>query len=329
MHKVFPLLLSTLALTMTAPVIAQQSASTIEDLCDAAATGNTQLIKTVLAKQVNVNGKNHKAWTPLHTAAYFNQPQAIALLVKANASLNARSKNGHTPVHFAATKGHGESLVFLLVAGASATERDYQGNTALLSAANARHKNNVELISLLLAAGCTANDYNNGGWTALHCAALNCQADVVRILLKAQADPNIQETGNGRTPLHFVSAYEGSSRHEITETFRALLEGGADTTVRDHEGKSALFLAAQEGHAEAIPLFVAAKALLNDQDEAGDTPLIAAARGGHVATVQALIAAGADVALRNNRKQTVFDCIPKAYSAQSWKQFINDCIKNT
>ena len=62
----------------------------------------------------------------------------------------------------------------------------------------------------------------HGGWTALHEAARQGHANVVRALLARGADPNAREGGDNTTPLHWAAA-----RGDL-ETVRALLDAGAD-----------------------------------------------------------------------------------------------------
>ena len=60
------------------------------------------------------------------------------------------------------------------------------------------------------------------GWSALHEAAKNGRADVVRLLLERGADPNAREEGDNTYPLHWAAA------HGHVETVRALVDAGGD-----------------------------------------------------------------------------------------------------
>jgi hypothetical protein len=79
--------------------------------------------------------------------------------------------------------------------------------------------------------------------TALHLAALNGHAEVVRALLKAKASANWR-AAKGRKPLH-LAAERGHA-----EAVRALAEGPASLTSGDELGATPLHLAAESNHVE-------------------------------------------------------------------------------
>ena len=66
-----------------------------------------------------------------------------------------------------------------------------------------------------------------------------------------------------------------------------------DAAAKD--GSTALMLAAQGGHAEAIEALVTKGAEVNAANERGTTPLMMAAAGGHLKAIEALVTKGAEV----------------------------------
>ena len=83
-----------------------------------------------------------------------------------------------------------------------------------------------------------------------------------------------------------------------TEVIAALLEAGADTTVRLKNGFTPLHVAAESNRIKVIAMLIAAGADHNTQNEAGETPLHIAARKGHAEVIAALLEAGADTTVR-------------------------------
>lgn len=73
------------------------------------------------------------------------------------------------------------------------------------------------------------------------------QEQIVSMLLKSGADPNVREQG-GYTPLH-AAAQNGDNG-----MIRTLLYGGADLDLRSTDGKTPLDLALEAGHTEAAKL---------------------------------------------------------------------------
>lgn len=70
--------------------------------------------------------------------------------------------------------------------------------------------------------------------------------------------------------------------------------------------RTALMLAAAEGHEKIVVLLLNAGALVDLQDEYGDTALLRAARNGHKVVEGLLLAARANSELENNAGETVW-----------------------
>ena len=69
------------------------------------------------------------------------------------------------------------------------------------------------------------------GWTALAAATHADQRDVMRLLLKSQADPNLQDANGDLVPLHWASSPEAT---------QLLLDAKADPGVRNRDGRTPL-----------------------------------------------------------------------------------------
>jgi len=122
-------------------------------------------------------------------------------------------------------------------------------------------------------------------------------ADLVRIGVRDAAleraaagdDVNVPEaSGNGTTALHWA-VYQ----HDV-ELVRALLDAGADPSVRNLFGSTPLMEAAIVGHTEIIGLLLDAGADVESPSYEGQTALMAVARNGNVAAARLLLDAGAD-----------------------------------
>ena len=94
------------------------------------------------------------------------------------------------------------------------------------------------------------NAKKENGDTALHEAAWNGHADVIRALVKLGADLKVQDKGDN-TALHLAAWYGH------VDAVKALAELGADLKVQDKYGRTALDLAASQGHAEIVNLLSA------------------------------------------------------------------------
>jgi hypothetical protein len=96
---------------------------------------------------------------------------------------------------------------------------------------------------------------------------------------------------------------------------RALLEGPDEVpvnTARDDKGRTALVLAAQQGHCELVKLLLDLGAHIHGRDDTGTTALIWAADAGHCEVVQLLLGRGAYV---HSRDDTGVTALMKAVSS--------------
>ena len=72
--------------------------------------------------------------------------------------------------------------------------------------------------------------------TALHMACQKKSLKIVNLLIKCNADVQIQEFPSGRTPLHIASMY---AAHKIV---KVLLDNGANPVAEDNDGKNPMNL---------------------------------------------------------------------------------------
>ena len=139
-------------------------------------------------------------------------------------------------------------------------------------------------------------DPDRSSLTALHRAAREGRADVVRLLLEEGADPNAPDD-SGVTPLHAAARGHdwdqeatGAARGEIAEL---LLNKGANLSATTWDGRAPLHAAASEGSAQVARVLIAHGAELNRKEVWGFTPLMAAAWEDQLELVDLLLAAGA------------------------------------
>src|SRR6201999_4407432 len=147
-----------------------------------------------------------------------------------------------------------------LVKDHNPNEAQADGGTALLWAA---YHDKADVAAQLSAAGADAKLANRYGVTPLSLACTNGDADLVKTLLKAGADPNTTIPSSGETVLMTAS------RTGKTEPVRALIEAGARVDATDRKGQTALMWAADEDHAEVITLLVQSGADLHARLKSG------------------------------------------------------------
>jgi ankyrin repeat protein len=173
------------------------------------------------------------------------------------------------------------------------TAKDQGGSTALHHAAGF---GNIETVKLLLDKGSEINAKNERDSTPLHWAVAS--EAKTRLLLERGAAVNARQT-DGRTPLYNVISMEN---HD--DVVRLLLKHGADPNLATANENTPLMVAAGRGDVEALNLLIENKTNLNARNGAGATALINAALSRNPEAVKLLLDHGADVNVMTKRKLT-------------------------
>jgi ankyrin repeat protein len=110
----------------------------------------------------------------------------------------------------------------------------------------------LENIRVLLNAGVSPNGIGNRGGMPLFYAVESDSVDAVELLVRGGADVNCRDS-TGWLPLQAAIDYEADSADQCREPIRAnisskLLELGADPTMTNDDGLSAIEIARKVGH---------------------------------------------------------------------------------
>ena len=110
--------------------------------------------------------------------------------------------------------------------GANVDVCDEDGRFPLFYAADP-YRGNLEIVQMLIDAGCDVNQDNGNGWTALNLVIYNGgKVSTVEALLRAGADPDIANN-NGNTPCYYA---------KTVEVLELLLRAGGDLRKKDSDG---------------------------------------------------------------------------------------------
>uniref|UniRef100_A0A8C3AES2 Ankyrin repeat domain 52a n=1 Tax=Cyclopterus lumpus TaxID=8103 RepID=A0A8C3AES2_CYCLU len=301
--------------------------------------------------------------TPLHVAAKYGHELLISTLMTNGADTARRGIHGMFPLHLAVLYGFSDccrkllssgqlysivssmSKEHVLSAGFDINTPDNFGRTCLHAAASG---GNVECLNLLLSSGTDLNKRDIMGRTPLHYAAANGRYQCTVTLVSAGAEVN-EPDQTGCTPLHYSAASQAFSlRYSFYNTLshvlwssnnsclEHLLDNGADPSMVNSKGYSAvhyaayhgnkqnlelllemsfnalgdiessipvspLHLAADKGHWQALRVLTETAAYVDMQDAAGRSVLYLAAQKGYARCVEVLLAQGASCLLNDNR----------------------------
>lgn len=247
---------------------------------------NPEIIEILLHHNADAN-KICNIVTPLAAAIAGNQKKTIELLLMHNADFNL-SIGEATPLELiqsktikqeikeavcngalyqAARDGDEEKVTALLNEGNSSFER-LDGATPLMIAAEKGHTKIVEKLiekmshyASLKSTRISRQASGHFNISALYLAAKHGKKDIVELLLKYKANPNVITT-DGWTPL-MIAAHEGH-----TEIAQLLLNAGSHYTLQNSDDYTAHEIATEKGHhdicrlieerREALTLFEAA-----------------------------------------------------------------------
>lgn len=269
-----------------------------------------------------------------------NYHTIASLLMLSQADIQAKDKMGNTPLHLAADEGCLEITKDLLDTAADARihqlllgAKNNEGDTALNIAVRRNHYevtrhiltkgtdeigvannngdmplhncNHVGIFKTLIENSADVNAANKDGSTPLHVAAQDNRLPILAELEKMKDDVSFNcEDNNCRTPLH-IAAQHGCS----AVVYRMLKNKAFNKSAQDIEGKTALYLAAENNHEKVLEaMFDKEGPMLNYIEESDNskqqTPLHIAAKNGHVDVVKILIQNGAQVRAKHHGGKT-------------------------
>lgn len=177
---------------------------------------------------------------------------------------------------------------------------DERGNTPLLIAARNGHP---DVVRWLLEQGADPNVRNENGLTPLSAAASTGAPEVAKLLLDVGVDPN-EVVRSQNPYLEIAPPLIQAVRMNHPELVRLLLKSDADPNIRDDEGRSPLLHAACKGNERLIHILIRQDASVNGRDNYGWTPLACAVQNGQPETARRLLAAAANPDSRTNQGRT-------------------------
>jgi hypothetical protein len=171
-------------------------------ILQAAARGDVDTLRRLIAAGVSLESTNAAGETPLLLAVKHNHLSAAVLLIDAGSSINARAANKDTPWLLAGALGRTEVLRHMIPQGPDFTLRNRFGGNALIPACERAH---VDAVKVLLTTQIDVNHVNDLGWTCLLEIVIlgdggPRHVDVAKLVLAAGADPKIADK-DGVLPL--------------------------------------------------------------------------------------------------------------------------------
>ncbi|XP_056367091.1 protein phosphatase 1 regulatory subunit 12B isoform X10 [Oenanthe melanoleuca] len=249
----------------------------------ACSSGDTEEVKRLLGRGARINTTNVDGLTALHQACIDENLDMVKFLVANGANVNHQDIEGWTPLHAVASCGYLNIAEFLISHGANVAAVNSEGEVPSDIAEEAAMKDllleHVKKQGIDLELSRKEEEQqmlqdarqwlNSGkiedvkqprtGATALHVAAAKGYSEVMRLLIQAGFNLNVQDN-DGWTPLH-AAAHWG-----VKEACSILAEALCDMDIRNKLGQTP-FDVADEGLVEHLEMLQKKQTVLRSEKE--------------------------------------------------------------
>jgi ankyrin repeat protein len=183
-------------------VASSQTAEQGRAMLEAAARGDVETLKRLMAAGASLESASAAGETPLLLTVKNNHLAAAVLLIDAGANINAQAANKDSPWLLAGALGSTEMLRHMIPKDPDFSLPNRFGGNALIPACERAH---VDTVKLLLTTKIDVNHVNNLGWTCLLEIVILGDGgprhiEVAKLVLGVGADPNIADK-DGVSPL--------------------------------------------------------------------------------------------------------------------------------
>ena len=255
-------------------------------LCDAAAAGNADVVRQLLADRENIELEKYGT-RALLVAIEREQEEVLVILLHEGADHSCPDGTPavRIPLHQAMKQGNARIASQLLDAGANLQTRDSHKRTALFEALNS---SNVDGAALLLYHGVNISATDHFGDTVLHKAVEKGSLEHALLLINQGIEVDARNN-EGVTPLHLATKY---GHYHL---FRLLVRSGADVNaVTFHTKETPLMYAVSSDSMELCHMLLRRGADVNAISSDKKTPLMLAAAAGKAQLVEDLLSHGAN-----------------------------------
>ena len=188
-----------------------------ESLVTSAEAGDLKSIQTLISDGAHINWQDSRGRTPIMAATHANQVASVEQLIDAGADIDLQDNMKDNPFLYAGAEGLLEILRLMIKAGADTKLTNLYGGSALIPACERGH---VEVVDeILRTSDVDVNHINNLGWTAL-----------LEAIVLTDGGPKFQR---------------------VTQM---LIDHGADISIPDKEGVTALEHAKNRGFKEIVSI---------------------------------------------------------------------------
>ncbi|XP_069897920.1 protein phosphatase 1 regulatory subunit 12B isoform X2 [Dipodomys merriami] len=229
----------------------------------ACSSGDTDEVKKLLARGADINTVNVDGLTALHQACIDENLDMVRFLVENRANVNQQDNEGWTPLHAAASCGYLNIAEYFINHGASVGIVNSEGEVPSDLAEEPAMKD--LLLEQVKKQGVDLEQSRKEEEQQM--------LQDARQWLNSGKIEDVKQARSGATALH-VAAAKGYS-----EVLRLLIQAGYELNVQDHDGWTPLHAAAHWGVKEACSILAEALCNMDIRNKLGQTPFDVADEG--------------------------------------------------
>lgn len=229
----------------------------------ACSSGDTEEVKKLLTRGADINTVNVDGLTALHQACIDENLDMVKFLVENRANVNQQDNEGWTPLHAAASCGYLNIAEFFINHGASVGIVNSEGEVPSDLAEEPAMKD--LLLEQVKKQGVDLEQSRKEEEQQM-------LQDARQWLNRGKIE-DVRQARSGATALH-VAAAKGYS-----EVLRLLIQAGYELNVQDHDGWTPLHAAAHWGVKEACSILAEALCDMDIRNKLGQTPFDVADEG--------------------------------------------------
>ncbi len=272
---------------------------------------STDLLTKLVDSGFDLDFARNDGVTPIMIAIQKGNLTMTSLLIEAGASLTTQAPNGYAAFDIALELGHINILKTIVNQHLKVVDNDT--NVSSLSSIKAPHiqsllliyaiiENDQKSLEDLIKQGMNINTHNITNYAPLPLAVRLGHTEIVSLLLKHHANPNIGNDGNDQAiPLN------QAARSNSLQLAQILLDAGANINKENGRGYSALMLASLYGHEQFVDFLIENKANIHHTNHKGSDALMMASAYGQNAIASKLLSIGVDSSRENSKGFTALD----------------------
>jgi ankyrin repeat protein len=218
-------------------------------LTRAAKAGQSGVVRLLIERGADLEQRNIQGATALFAATVANRTRIVQQLAEAGARIDAPGRSGVSPLSAAAFNGNDRLVAWFLARGADPRDMDGTGKSAVVYAAA---RGFTATVARLLDAGVAVdrrygNDLTLLMWAAGHANDVPETDGIATVELVLARGGKVDDVDNrGRTALMMASEQGHAA------IVKRLVAAGANTTLRDRDGRSTADLAASDAVRAAL-----------------------------------------------------------------------------